>query len=60
MQCCIPLTKLVEEKTWGEFLNNKISDELNFYINYPGLTKATNVEIYVDNIRIIPIKQEED
>lgn len=60
MQCCIPLTKLVEEKTWGEFLNNKISDELNFYINYPGLTKATNIEIYVDNIRIIPIKQEED
>ena len=60
MQCCIPLTSLIQETTWGEFLNNKISDELNFYINYSSLTQPTDIEIYVDNIRIMQTKQEEN
>lgn len=56
MQCTIPLTSLVEEPTWGGFLTKKVSDELNFYINYPGIQGNTKVEIYVDNFRIVPIQ----
>lgn len=56
MQCTIPLTSLVKEPTWGEFLAKKVSNELNFYVNYPGIQGNTKVEIYVDNFRIVPIQ----
>lgn len=57
MQCSIPLTSLVQESTWGDFVaNSDPTDNLDFYINYPSFAGNVNVEIYVDNFRIVPIQ----
>lgn len=67
MQCSVPLTSLIEENTWGSFLNRTNPpgedgsipsiNQLGIYITSPNCTSNEYIEIYVDNFRIIPIQQ---
>lgn len=60
MQCSIPLSSLVEENTWKDFLNNGHSTELGVYITNPTDNADVHVEIYFDNFRIVPTAKQKD
>lgn len=60
MQCSIPLSSIVEENTWKDFLNNGLSTELGVYITNPTENADVHVEIYFDNFRIVPAAKQKD
>lgn len=60
MQCSIPLSSLVEENTWKDFLNIGHSTELGVYITNPTDNADVHVEIYFDNFRIVPAAKQKD
>lgn len=56
MQCSIPLESLVEENIWEDFIEGH-DEVLNLYITYPNCPDDTDVEIYLDNFRIMPTQK---
>lgn len=56
MQCSIPLESLVEENIWEDFIEEH-DEVLNLYITYPNCPDDTDVEIYLDNFRIMPTQK---
>ena len=59
MQCSIPLSSLVKENIWKDFLSNH-STELGVYITNPSENADVHVEIYFDNFRIVPAAKQKD
>lgn len=55
MQCSIPLSSLVDEATWGEFLIRG-GDELAIQMTNPTGNGPFNLEFYFDNFRVVPMK----
>lgn len=55
MQCSIPLSSLVKEATWGDFLKRD-SKQLAFEMTNPSKNGPFQVEFYFDNFRIVPMK----
>lgn len=52
MQCTIPLSSVVAESTWQEFLNRG-SSEIGLYVTNPTGNENVNVAVYFDNFRIV-------
>lgn len=55
MQVSVPLSQIVEESTWQEFVNRGNS-ELGIYMTYPTAGEEMTVTMFFDNFRVVPIE----